>query len=128
MRYKVLVIEDDRDMAEMLQLTLSPMFDVTICTEKAHAIKQAKAYFDEHGCPDVLVVDLIINGEGGLNFYQWMKDRGYYAPVIFLTGCHRQSPEFQEALETGERVYEKDHFSSATLAEYIQGMVVQKAG
>lgn len=125
--HKVLVIEDDRDMAEMLQLSLSPNFDVTICTEKAYAIKQAKAYFAEFGCPDILVVDLIINGEGGLNFYQWMKDNGYSAPIIFLTGCHRQSPEFQAALETGEKVYEKDHFSSASLAEYIKEMVGKKA-
>lgn len=127
MAYKVLVIEDDRDMAEMLKATLSAYFDVTICTEKAHAIRQAKEFFHKHGAPDILVIDLIINGEGGLNFYQWMHEGGHYPPVIFLTGCHQHSPEFIAAQETGERVYEKDQFSSATLAQYITEMVAQAA-
>jgi len=127
MKPKVLVIEDDSEMATMLKVTLSARFDVEICTEKAHAINRAKAYMIEHGEPDAVIIDLIINGEGGLDFYQWLHNHDYYPPVIFLTGCHQQNPEFIAAQYTGEQVYEKDHFSSAKLAQFLSEMVADKA-
>jgi len=125
-KYKVLVLEDDPDMAAMLKITL-PQYEVITCTEKAHAVNKAKKHLLEHGAPDVFLIDLIINGEGGLDFYQWVCEHKFYAPVIFLTGCHPHSPEFVSALETGEIVYEKDQFSSKTLARYISELVLEKA-
>ena len=128
MKSSVLIVEDDRDMAEMLELILSADFNVSVCTEKTHAIRLAKEHLTTHGAPDIMVIDLIINGEGGLDLYQWMHENDFYPPVIFLTGCHQHSPEFVAAVETGERVYEKDNFSSARLAEFIRSMVADTEG
>lgn len=125
-KYKVLVVEDDAAMAEMLKATLTD-YDVTTCTGKAHALNLAKKYIAEEGLPDMVLIDLIINGEGGLDFYHWMRDNGHYAPVIFLTGCHPNSPEYVAAQQTGEVVYEKDSFSSKTLAACISEMVLDQA-
>lgn len=124
---KVLVVEDDRSMAEMLQATMS-QFDVTACTEKAHAINRAKKHLQDGGTPQVVLIDLIINGEGGVDFYQWLRDNHYHMPVIFLTGCHPHSPEYLAAQETGEVVYEKDRFSSKVLADQISQLVLSEEG
>jgi DNA-binding NtrC family response regulator len=126
MEYTILVVEDDTAMAGMLEATLSSKFDIVVCTEKAHAISRAKAYLSEK-VPDAIVIDLIINGEGGLDLYKWMQEHDIYAPVIFLTGCHQQSPEYVAAQETGERVYDKDSFSSTKLAAILSKMVGRKA-
>lgn len=122
----VLVVEDDKSMAAMLKATL-PQYEVVICTEKAHAIKRAKEYLLSSEKPDIILIDLIINGEGGLDFYQWLHDKGFKIPVMFLTGCHPNSPEFVAAQDTGEFVYEKDKFSSKALATIISTMVVEEA-
>lgn len=125
----VLIIEDDVEMARMLEVILGTLYDVTICTEKAHAIQRAKHFFHETvQPPDCVVIDLIINGVGGVDFYYWMRGEGYDCPVIFLTGCHQQSPEYQAALETGEHIYEKDYFSTRTFMQEVAMRVAQKAG
>lgn len=123
----VLVVEDDVDMAEMLKATL-PQYDVITCMEKAHALTRAKTYLMDGEAPDIILIDLIINGEGGLEFYQWLGEHGFNIPVLFLTGCHPNSPEFIAAKDTGEAVYEKDKFSSKTLATHISEVVLDKAG
>lgn len=128
LRPTVVVVEDDKDMAKMLEVTLSPQFDVIVCTEKAHAISRAKNYLAESGSPDAMVIDLIINGQGGLDLYNWMHEQGFSAPVIFLTGCHPNSPEYIAAAATGEQMYEKDNFSSDVLATYLSQMVFDEAG
>jgi DNA-binding response OmpR family regulator len=127
MKKKVLVVEDDAEMANMLHAVLSDSFQVTVCTDKVHALNRAKQYLKEHGPPDAVIIDIIINGEGGLDFYRWMHMSGYFPPVIFLTGCHEQSPEFVAAVETGEKVYAKDHFSSSKLVQFLTELVSRKA-
>lgn len=128
MNTTVLVVEDDEAMAEMLSVSLSPRFTVDVCTTKERAISDAKAYLTEQELPDCLVIDLIVNGEGGLDFYEWLRGEGIETPVIFLTGCHPQSPEYLTALETGEALYEKDHFSSQRLAQKIEKLVAGSMG
>lgn len=127
MLQRVLVVEDDVTMADMLRAALEKHFDVTVCTEKAHAVTRAKNALKGGDAPQVVVLDLIINGEGGLDLYRWMRREGIDVPVVFLTGCHAQSPEYREALGTGELVYEKDQFSSRQLVGHLEALVAKKA-
>jgi DNA-binding response OmpR family regulator len=125
---KVLVIEDDTEMASMLKSILSLRYDVEVCTEKAHAIRLAKESLSEAGNdPDCVVIDLIINGTGGVEFYHWLREEGHTCPVIFLTGCHPQSPEYRAASATGERIYEKDHFAARSFLEEVARHVAKAA-
>jgi DNA-binding response OmpR family regulator len=115
MKKSVMIIEDDTEMAQMLELILGTQFEVIVCTERSKAVPKAKSHLTDHGAPDCMVIDLIINGTGGVDFYHWMKGQGFSPPVIFLTGCHQQSPEYRAAKDTGEAIYEKDYFSAKKL-------------
>lgn len=122
---KVLIVEDDEAMARMLMLSLRATYQVVVCTKKAHAVRLAKEHLQkDETLPDLVVIDLIINGTGGVEFYEWMREEGFECPVIFLTGCHTQSPEYRAAIGTGEVVYEKDDFTApgflAQVGEHIQ--------
>jgi DNA-binding response OmpR family regulator len=125
----VLVIEDDTLMATMLRSVLSTRFQVAVCTEKAHAIRLAKEHLlsEDIPNPDCVVIDLIINGVGGVEFYHWMRGEGFHCPVIFLTGCHQQSPEYRAALNTGEQIYEKDYFMAGQFLEEVATRVAMAA-
>lgn len=116
--YTLLILEDDKDMAEMLDHLFGSTFNVVLCVGKSTAIQQAKEYF-KAGKPSFVILDLIINGEGGLDLYKWMRDSGIKTPVAFLTGCHKDSKEFLAAMKTGEPLYEKDMVSFKRLRQEI---------
>lgn len=125
----MLIIEDDVEMANMLRVTMSRYFEVEkVCTSKSQAIQEAKQWLKNNPNPDCLLIDLIINGTGGIDLYQWLRKRGISSKVVFLTGCHPESPEYQEALETGEDLYEKDIFSSKQIAEQALKDIAERNG
>ena len=116
----LMIVEDDPEMAKMLDITMSRFFEIVkTCTSKATAIDEAEAWLEENPDPDAIIIDLIINGTGGIDLYQWLRKKGISSKVVFLTGCHPESPEYHEAVETGEDLYEKDIFSSKQIARDI---------
>lgn len=125
----VLVVEDDEAMAAMLRQALERDFEVVVCTNKVKAIRKAKQYIMGGGRPDVVLLDLIVNGEGGLDFLNWLEAQDRRdTPIIFLTGCHPQSPEYKAAQATGHPIYEKDKFSSKELVSKIEAVVLGGGG
>ena len=79
---RVLVVEDEARMRELLQRVLTNWgFDVTA----ARSAEEAARLVD--GCdPDVVVLDLNLPGEGGIEFFKKLRDRLPRVQGIVLTG------------------------------------------
>ncbi|HBX43789.1 MAG TPA: DNA-binding response regulator [Deltaproteobacteria bacterium] len=77
----VLVMEDDRDIARLLELHLRDEgYSVTIATDGKTGLQQAlsKSY-------DLIILDLILPGMDGLEVCRRIRTRPDYTPVLMLT-------------------------------------------
>jgi len=77
----VLVIEDDRDIARLLELHLRDEgYSVTVATDGKTGVQQAlsKSY-------DLIILDLILPGMDGLEVCRHIRTRPDYTPVLMLT-------------------------------------------
>ncbi len=99
---KVLVVEDEKVMADMLQRTLEDAgFDVLRAEDGGSALSVA---FESH--PDIILLDIMLPGMDGLTVLQKLREDvwGKRVPVIVLTNL---SPDAHilENVETNEPLY-----------------------
>jgi two-component system OmpR family response regulator len=87
-KLKVLVVEDNVPQSESLELVLAA-YGHTVYT--AAAVSGAKGKAETH-TPDVVILDLLMPGNGGREFLTWLRGRPETArvPVVVSTGL---SPE-----------------------------------
>jgi len=81
MTRNVLVIEDDRDIARLVELHLRDGgYSVTVVPDGKLGLRQAlaKAY-------DLVILDLILPGMDGLEVCRHIRNRPEYTPVLMLT-------------------------------------------
>jgi DNA-binding NtrC family response regulator len=79
---KILVVDDEPDMAESTQLTLERGgHEVVVTTEGARALELMAA-----DLPDLVVTDLRMPGLDGLQLLEELRSRRLEVPVIVLTG------------------------------------------
>jgi len=77
----VLVIEDDKDIARLLELHLRDEgYSVTVVSDGKAGLRQAlaKPY-------DIVILDLILPGMDGLEICRGIRNRKDYTPVLMLT-------------------------------------------
>jgi diguanylate cyclase (GGDEF)-like protein len=82
-RKKILVIDDDPDILDVLELTLSDRFDVVPASNGAEGLKQVRAHQ-----PDLIITDYMMPVMTGPEFCKQMrKDVTIsHIPIIMLTG------------------------------------------
>jgi len=93
----ILIVDDNRDIVELLERTI-----------RSHThFKTLKAYSGEEGLElveenrvDVIILDMLMPGMTGIEFFQIIRNRSMYVPVIFLTGRGDEALK-QEALRLG---------------------------
>ena len=80
-RVRILVIEDSDDLSFLLKEALSDQYVVDLATDldNAYRLLDTEAY-------DLLVLDLFFPEGHGLNFCQKIRNEGFEAPILFLTG------------------------------------------
>jgi DNA-binding response OmpR family regulator len=81
MSHRVLVIEDDRDIARLLELHLGDEgYAVTVASDGKTGLQQAlaKPY-------DIIILDLILPGMDGLEICRRIRTGPDYTPVLMLT-------------------------------------------
>jgi len=79
--WRILIVEDDRRLAELTQEYLqgAGAFDVAIEADGARAVERIVS-----GRPDPVVRDLMLPGEDGLSICRQVRDR-YDGPILMLT-------------------------------------------
>ena len=88
---RVILADDQEDMLQTIMLVLRDEFSIVGSAENgAHAVELATKL-----CPDVLVLDISMPVENGIEAACHLKELGSRARVIFLTV--NTEPEFVEA-------------------------------
>jgi len=78
----VLVVDDEVDFASFVKDVSLDMGDVA---ETCHSSKQAREIIDRF-TPDVIVLDIIMPGEDGIEFLLWLAEQTHQPRVILVTG------------------------------------------
>lgn len=82
MSYSILIVEDDLTFATMLRTWLGKKgFSVETASNNARARKQL-----DNQPYDLVLSDLRLPDQDGIFLLSWMKERGYDAPLIIMTG------------------------------------------
>lgn len=80
-RYRVLVVDDDPDIREMLDSTLTfAGYRVVTAPDGAQAVSAV-----ERAVPDVLIVDVMMPTLDGHELVRFLRDRGAVVPILFLS-------------------------------------------
>ncbi len=81
MTYRILVIEDERDFAQLIRLHLSAIdCRVRLAFDGGSGLAEAVA-----GKNDLIILDLMLPGEDGLEICRRLRAREDYTPILILT-------------------------------------------
>lgn len=88
MKKKILVVDDESTIVELLTIALELKgYDVICAMNAAEAMKKAV-----ENQPDLMIIDIMLPGESGLKLYERMKasPAADKIPVVFLTALNRE--------------------------------------
>ena len=92
-RSNILVIDDEKEVRELLKDYLEGKnFNVTLAADGL----QAQQRFKEK-VPDIVIIDLLLPGEHGINLVKTIKEK-YFIPVIIISGIYSRD-EIKDTIE-----------------------------
>lgn len=116
---KILVVDDDEDVAHYLQLILSPYYNVTCCFDAASALTKIKEEM-----PELVLSDIMMPGTNGYELCKQIKSdlAMSHIPVILVTA--KASVDNQiEGLESGADAYVTKPFEPKYLFAVIKSQL-----
>ncbi len=114
----IAIIEDEEDLLELLEFTLSKEgYDAVGFLDT----KKVKDFIIEEN-PDLLIVDRNLPGVEGSVFVKELKEEGYDIPVIFLT-AKTDDDDVLEGFERGADDYIKKPFNMKELLARIKAVL-----
>jgi DNA-binding response OmpR family regulator len=117
MKRKVLIIEDDKDIARLAELHLKDAgYEVSMAYDGNAGLKQALA-----GPFDLIILDLMLPGVDGLEICRRMRASSAYTPILMLTA---KSSELDRVLglEIGADDYMTKPFSVRELTARVKAL------
>jgi len=115
---KILVIEDNRDLAHLLEIHLQDhSFGVDLAFDGDKGLSKAEA-----GDYDLIILDLMLPGMDGLEICRRLRSRGGYTPILMLTS---KSSELDRVLglEMGADDYVTKPFSIRELIARVKAIL-----
>ena len=86
----ILVLEDDTAVLELLERLLA-MHGYTVLSARTAA--EADAIVSQRGAaPDVLLTDIMVGGDNGVDYARQLKDRLPSVGIMFMTGLAHRAP------------------------------------
>ncbi|HEB77297.1 MAG TPA: response regulator transcription factor, partial [Methylothermaceae bacterium] len=77
----ILLVEDDPDIAQLVQMHLSDAgYQVESCADGRSALEMFR-----NRLPDLVILDLMLPGMGGMDLCRQMRDFPPYIPILMLT-------------------------------------------
>ncbi len=117
MQRHILVVEDDVDIATLVSMHLADAgFQTSQCADGSQALQQIRKQ-----PPDLVVLDLMLPGLGGLDLCRLLRAESNYIPVIMLTA---KSSEIDRVLglELGADDYIAKPFSIPELVARVNAL------
>jgi DNA-binding response OmpR family regulator len=119
----ILIIEDQRDLAELAALHLGEIArEVTVCADGPSALRRVQA-----NPPDLVVLDLGLPGLDGLEVCRRLRAMPRYIPVLMLT-ARGSDAERVLGLETGADDYLVKPFNVLELVARAKAIVRRMEG
>jgi len=120
MRKRILVVDDNADMLDLLRLTLKTAgFCIATATNGIDALKKARSM-----SPDVIILDLVLPELDGFAVCETLR-RGAetsHIPVILLTGLHSQFARLA-GMESGATEFITKPTSMDELVDKVRGLL-----
>ncbi|WP_172256800.1 response regulator [Saccharibacillus deserti] len=123
-RCRVLVVDDHKHAQEAICdiLSLDPSFEVVgVVSDGAEAIA-----FTEQWMPDLILMDIRMNGMGGLEATGRIKMAYPYVKIVMIT-VSDDIAYLLEALKQGAQGYLLKNLAPSTWIEYLQAIVSEEA-
>ncbi len=79
----LLVVDDEIGVRESLRMLLKSEFEVETCPDAESGLELLS-----RRTPDVIILDLVMPGRGGMGFLREMKARGNKIPIVVLTASN----------------------------------------
>ncbi|MCP5045107.1 MAG: sigma-54-dependent Fis family transcriptional regulator, partial [bacterium] len=79
----LLVVDDEIGIRESLRMLLKNEFEVATCADVESALEALA-----ERTPDLIILDLVMPGRGGMDFLREMRERGSTIPVVVLTASN----------------------------------------
>ena len=118
MRRKILVVEDERDIADLIRLHLEDLnYLVTVARDGNTGLCKSSA-----GSWDLIILDLRLPGVDGLEICRRLRQRSEYVPILMLTS---KSSELDRVvgLELGADDYVTKPFSVLELMARVKAIL-----
>jgi DNA-binding response OmpR family regulator len=118
MKSRLLVVEDDRELMQLLDLALTDIgsFSIRQCLDATSAL----AAVDDGYAPDLALLDLNLPDMDGTELMQQIRARGHdRLPVVFLTGTTDEAVR-NNLLDQGATGILTKPFNPMTLADEIR--------
>lgn len=118
-RRRILIVEDDPAIAELLTKTLSRFYDSRVVSDGAEAVPTASAYH-----PDLILLDVNLPNKDGFAVAQAMKGAPGLGkiPIIFLTAQDR-SLDVVKGIQAGAKHYITKPFKLEDVLNKVKKLV-----
>ncbi len=116
----VLVVDDENGPRQSLRVLLKEDFDVYL----ANDVESARELL-QHQPIDVIITDLRMPKESGLNLLEYVRENYPDVQVIILTG-YGQLESAMKAVEYGAFAYLEKPFDNAAMFQYVQKAVEKR--
>ena len=94
MTKRLLIVDDEVDFANFVSSASATFgYDVKVC----HDCASARDTLDEF-MPDLMVLDIVMPGEDGIEFLNWFSSQSFEAKVILVTGYNPHYMEMAQKL------------------------------
>ena len=118
MKYKILIVEDDEDISNLLKYNfVTEGYDVEICEDGLSVMEKAKSYL-----PDIMLLDIMLPKLDGTSVIKMLRQNNLDFPVLFVSA---KSMEIDKVLglELGADDYITKPFSIAELNAKVKAFL-----
>jgi DNA-binding NtrC family response regulator len=113
----ILIVDDEPSLRYGIRRALEPTYKII---EAGNATEARSAF--STGEPDLVLLDLIMSGEGGISVLRWMRTNGHTAPVLIVSALDTAKTAV-EALQNGASDYIVKGFDIAELRARVANLL-----
>lgn len=111
------VVDDDPIFREMCRQVLS---------DEGHAVQEIgggkeflERWKNEKSRPDLIIMDFSMPEYNGYQLCQWLREEGFYVPIILVSGFASTQPDIRKALKLRKTFFLQKPFSFREMADIV---------
>ena len=117
---KILVVDDEPSVRYGIRRALEGNYEIAEAGSAAEARKAIVGRANDH--PDVVLLDLVMPGESGLSFLEWLRENNHAIPVLVVSALDTAKTAV-EALQNGASDYIVKGFDIAELRKRVANIL-----